>query len=204
MGPRLRIGLTGGIASGKSTAAKRFLELGVPVVDADELAREAVAPGEAAQGEVVRQFGPGVLTGGGELDRRALRDLVFADPTARRKLEAILHPRIRAQMQRRAALARGPYVIMAIPLLAEGGGQYGLDRVLLIDAAEDVQLERLMARDGGTLQQARAMLAAQAGRRERLALADDVIENTGSIGELQQAVDRLHRRYLDLAAAMAP
>ncbi|HUX74480.1 MAG TPA: dephospho-CoA kinase [Steroidobacteraceae bacterium] len=199
--PPLRIGLTGGIASGKSAVARRFAELGVPVIDADEIARAIVEPGEAAHGEVVRRFGGAILAANGELDRHALRKLIFSDAEARRDLEAILHPRIQAQMRRRAAALRGPYLVMVIPLLVEGGSREGLDRILVVDADEDVRLRRLIDRDGGTVLQARAILDAQASRAARLQLADDVLMNDGSLQELRGAVDDLHRRYLELAAA---
>src|SRR5208337_2390859 len=136
MARRLRIGLTGGIASGKSMVAQRFTELGVPVIDADESSRAVVAPGRPGLDEVVKRFGRDILTAAGELDRRALRTLVFADTGKRRDLEAILHPLIRADMQARAMRAVGPYVVLAIPLLVEGGRGDRLDRILLVDADE--------------------------------------------------------------------
>ncbi|HVC01070.1 MAG TPA: dephospho-CoA kinase [Steroidobacteraceae bacterium] len=198
MGP-LRIGLTGGIASGKTTVARRFAELGVAVIDADEIARALVAPGEPALGEIITRFGGAILTPDGALDRRALRERVFADVRARRDLEAILHPRIHTQMARRAAAAAGPYVLLVIPLLVEGGARRDLDRILVVDASEQAQFERLLARDGGPAEQAQAMLAAQASRADRLALADDVLRNDGSVEVLRAGVDDLHRRYLALA-----
>jgi dephospho-CoA kinase len=201
MPTRLRIGLTGGIASGKSTVAERFSELGVPVIDADVSARIAVAPGSPGLAQVVAKFGEHLLTADGALDRRALRNLIFSDPGRRRELEAILHPLIRADMERRASAAAGPYLVMAIPLLIEGGGRERVDRILLIDVGEEVQLKRLMERDGGTLEQARAILAAQASRASRLEAADDVVLNEGALSALRYTVDRLHQRYLDLAVA---
>jgi dephospho-CoA kinase len=201
---RLRIGLTGGIASGKSTVAQRFVELGIPVIDADESSRFVVAPGQSGLVELTKRFGAGVLGAGGELDRRALRNLVFADPQQRRDLEAILHPLIRADMARRAGAAVGPYLVMAIPLLVESGNPGQVDRILVVDVDEDVQLKRVMARDATTLEQARAILAAQAPRAVRLKAADDVIVNSGTVSELQQAVDGLHERYLGLAATVHP
>jgi dephospho-CoA kinase len=201
---RLRIGLTGGIASGKSTVAQRFVELGIPVIDADESSRFVVAPGQPGLTELTKRFGAGVLTANGELDRRALRTLVFADSQLRRDLEAILHPLIRADMARRASAALGPYLVIAIPLLVESGNQSQVDRILVVDVDEDVQLKRVMARDSTTLEQARAILAAQASRAARLKAADDVIVNSGSVSELQQAVDGLHERYLRLAATTRP
>ena len=204
MGRRLRIGLTGGIASGKSTVAQRFMELGVPVIDADEAARAVVEPGKPALAEVLKRFGSGVFAENGELDRRALRDLIFKDPGSRRDLEAILHPLIRADMERSAGLAVGPYVVMAIPLLVENGSSARVDRILVVDLDEAVQLQRVMARDGSTEEQARAILAAQASRSARLAAADDVLLNTGTVADLRQAVDQLHESYLRVAEAQRP
>jgi len=204
MGRRLRIGLTGGVASGKSTVAQRFVELGVPVIDADTAARAVVAPGKLGLAAVSKRFGPRVLAENGELDRRALRDLIFEDPGSRRDLEAILHPLIRADMEQSAELAVGPYVVMDIPLLVEGGSRDRVDRILVVDVDETMQLQRVMARDGCTEQQARAILASQASRRARLAAADDVLLNAGTVTDLRQAVDHLHERYLRLAEAQEP
>ena len=200
MRPPLSIGLTGGIASGKSTVAERFRELGVAVIDADEAARAVVAPGLPGLAQVVARFGTAVLGPGGELDRRALRERIFADTDSRRDLEAILHPLIREHMARLAENALGPYLVMAIPLLVEGGKRADLDRILVVDVDEATQLARLLSRDGVTLAQARAVLAAQASRAERLAKADDILENSGSIEDLRAGVDRLHARYRELAA----
>jgi dephospho-CoA kinase len=204
MGRSLRIGLTGGIASGKSTVAQRFMELGVPVIDADAAARAVVAPGKPGLAAVSERFGPSVLAKNGELDRRALRDLIFKDSGLRRDLEAILHPLIRADMEQRAELAFGPYVVMDIPLLVEGGSRERVDRILVVDVDEAAQLERVMARDRCTSEQARAILASQASRSARLAAADDVLLNTGTVTDLRQAVDHLHERYLRLAEAQRP
>jgi dephospho-CoA kinase len=203
MAPRLRIGLTGGIASGKSTVAQRFLELGVPVIDADESARSVVASGSPGLAEVIRTFGTNMLTENGELDRRALRNLIFADPERRRELESILHPLIQADMESRAAASVGPYVVMAIPLLVEGGRRDRVHRLLVVDVDEQTQLQRLMARDGGTHQQAEAILAAQASRASRLKAADDVLLNAGTVQDLRHAVDQLHQRYLSLSETLA-
>jgi dephospho-CoA kinase len=200
MGRRLRIGLTGGIASGKSTVAQRFLDLGVPVIDADQAARTVVAPGTPGLVAVIERFGPGVVAKNGELDRRTLRVLIFSDLGSRRDLEAILHPLIRVEMEERAESAAGPYIIMSIPLLVEGGSRDRVDRILVVDVDEGVQLKRLMARDGSSLTQAQAILASQASRSTRLAAADDVLLNVGTVTDLRQAVDRLHERYLRLAA----
>jgi dephospho-CoA kinase len=200
--PRLRIGLTGGIASGKSTVERRFVELGIPVINADDSSRAVVAPGQPGLEAVVSRFGTGVLTPDGELDRRALRSLVFQDPPRRRDLEAILHPLIRSDMERRAASAVGPYLVLSIPLLVEGGARDRVDRILVVDLDEALQLTRLMARDSVTADEARSIIAAQASRAARLKAADDVLVNSGTVPELRQAVDRLHERYLSLASAV--
>jgi dephospho-CoA kinase len=200
---RLRIGLTGGIASGKSTVEQRFVELGVPVVNADESARIVVARGQPGLDAVAAAFGEAILTADGELDRRALRSIIFKDSARRRELEAILHPLIRADMDRRSAAATGPYVVLSIPLLVEGGARDRVDRVLVVDADEEAQLRRLTARDAVSEADARATLAAQASRSARLSAADDILVNSGTVPELRQSVDRLHRRYLELAAQMA-
>jgi len=195
----LRIGLTGGIASGKSTVTQRFAELGVPVIDADVASRRVVEPGTPGLARVVERFGADVLADG-QLDRRALRNLIFKDSSLRQALDAILHPLIRAEMEREAAQAQAPYVVMAIPLLVEGGSSAKrVDRVLVVDADETLQIQRLQARDGSSEQQARAILASQASRAARLAAADDVLLNTATVAELRQAVDRLHEQYLQLA-----
>jgi dephospho-CoA kinase len=200
MARRLRIGLTGGIASGKSTVAQRFTELGIAVIDADVAARAVVEPGTPGLARVVERFGSGILDAEGALDRRALRRLIFDDPSARRDLEAILHPLIRADMERSAEAAAGPYIVMAIPLLVEGGGSANrVDRVLVVDVDESLQLQRVMARDGSSPEQARAILASQASRSARLAAADDVLPNSGTVTDVRQAVDLLHQRYLRLA-----
>ena len=199
MGRRLRIGLTGGIASGKSTVAQRFTEFGVPVIDADAAARAVVAPNTPGLARVIERFGPGVVADNGELDRRALRDLIFTNPGARRDLESILHPLIRAHMEKSADQAVGPYIVMAIPLLIENGPSDRVDRILVVDVDEAVQLRRVMERDGCTSEQARAILASQAPRSARLAAADDVLLNAGTVTDLRQAVDRLHEKYLRLA-----
>jgi dephospho-CoA kinase len=204
MSRRLLIGLTGGIASGKSSVAQRFVELGVPVIDADESSRLVVALGKPGLAAVAARFGAAILTATGELDRPALRDRVFADPQQRLALEAILHPLIRADMEWRAGVATGPYVVMAIPLLVEGGAARDrVDRILVVDVSEEIQLSRVTARDGCSLEQARAILSAQASRERRIKAADDVLDNSGTISELRHAVDSLHQRYLGLAAEMA-
>jgi len=196
----LRVGLTGGIASGKTAVADAFARRGVPVLDTDQLAREVVLPGTPGLAAVIGAFGAGILNADGTLDRRALRALVFADEAARRRLEAILHPAIRAALARHVAAIDAPYVIIAIPLLAETGGRDRVDRVLVVDSAPELQKARLLARDRETAAQAKAILAAQATRAARLAIADDCIENSGSLADLDAAVEKLHHQYLALAA----
>jgi dephospho-CoA kinase len=191
----LRIGLTGGIASGKSAVARLFAARGVPVIDTDQIARDVVEPGQPALAELVEAFGAAILRPDGHLDRRALREQVFADPSQRRRLEALLHPRILAELERRSAAAGGPYQVLVIPLLVEGGRRTPLDRVLVVDCPEETQLARLRARDGETEAGARAMLAAQARRGDRLAAADDVIVNDGTLEQLEAAVAALDARY---------
>lgn len=192
----LRIGLTGGIASGKSTVAKLFAALGIPVIDTDEIAREVVAPGSALLPQLIARFGDGILNREGALDRAALRAIVFADPAARAELDALTHPAILERMRARSATAGGPYQILAIPLLVEKGAAREVDRVLVIDSDEAAQIRRLQARDGATLEQARAILAAQAPRATRLAIADDVIVNDGDLHRLRDQVGHLHARYV--------
>jgi dephospho-CoA kinase len=198
----LRVGLTGGIASGKSAAAHRFGELGVPIIDADVSSRRVVARGSSGLAQIVERFGAGVLSPSGELDRGALRNLIFNDPTQRRALEAILHPLIRKDMDDQASAVRYPYMVLVIPLLVESADpRKRVDRILVVDATEETQIERLKNRDGGSEQQARSILAAQVSRAARLAAADDVLPNTGSIEELRTRVDELHQQYLQMAAS---
>ncbi len=198
-----RVALTGGIASGKSTVADRFAALGVPVIDTDVIAREVVEPGQPALAAITAAFGQEVLDAEGRLDRRRMRAQIFADPDARRRLEAILHPAIRAEMERQSRAAGGAYQVLVIPLLAEGGRRDHVDRVLLVDVPEALQVERLMTRDGVSREQAQASLAAQATRAARLALADDVVQNTGRVDDLRGQVAALHEKYLQLAASQA-
>ena len=204
MGRRLRIGLTGGIASGKSTVAQCFVELGIPVINADEVARAVVAKGQPGLAAVVERFGPGVLGPDGELDRRGLRNIIFSDDELRKALEHVLHPLIQADMERRAATVTTPYLVMEIPLLIEGGKLARVDRILVVDVDENTQLERVMARDSSSMTQARAILAAQASRADRLKVADDVLSNSGSVADLRRAVENLHARYVEIAALATP
>ncbi len=198
------VALTGGIASGKSEVERRFRALGVHVADADVAAREVVAPGTPGLAEVVQAFGPGALGLDGTMDRAAMRRRVFADEAARRRLEAIIHPRVRAALRAACEAAPGPYAIAAIPLFAEAGAEaYApwVDRVLVVDVPVEVQLERLLRRDGIDEALAWRMIRAQATRAERLAVADDVIVNDGPLDALDANVQALHGRYLSLAAA---
>jgi dephospho-CoA kinase len=198
------IGLTGGIASGKSEVARRFQALGVQVIDADVAARDVVAVDSEALAEVVAAFGPGILDVAGALDRAAMRRLVFDDSDARKRLEAIVHPRVRAILEAGCASASGDYVIAAIPLLAEGGGREHypwLDRILVVDVPPGIQLTRLLQRDGIDATLARGMVAAQASRGQRLAIADDVIVNDGSLEALGAHVEKLDALYRKLAGA---
>jgi dephospho-CoA kinase len=203
MAAPLRIALTGGIASGKTAVAEAFARRGVPIVDTDQLARELVEPGRPALDAVVAEFGPEVLGTDGRLDRRRLRALVFADEGRRHRLEAILHPAIRAATADAVAAVTSPYVVVAIPLLVESGQRQAYDRVLVVDCPPATQLARLMARDRESAQAGQAILAAQATRESRLAVADDVITNTGTLADLEAAVRPLHERYLALAATGA-
>jgi dephospho-CoA kinase len=197
--PGLVVALTGGVAAGKSAVTRRFEALGVPVHDADVAAREVIAPGSEGLAEVVSAFGADVLDHRGQLDRPSMRRRVFADPAARRRLEAIIHPRVRAWLRERALTDSTPYCLLAIPLLAENIAEYRwVDRVLVVDIPESVQLARLIARDGVDETLARRMIEQQASRADRLALADDVIDNRGDESSLDQAVAQLHRRYLAL------
>ena len=195
----LRIGLTGGIASGKSTVADLFGALEVPVIDTDKIAREVVEPGQPPLEKLVERFGTGILTPDGHLDRPKLRDIVFSDPKARADLEALTHPAIGSAVEAMAAAAGGPYQILVIPLLVEKGLGKRLDRVLVVDCPETLQLQRLQARDGSSPAQAQAILDAQASRTARLKAADDVIRNESDVAALRQQVEALHRRYLELA-----
>ncbi|GIX36503.1 MAG: dephospho-CoA kinase [Lysobacteraceae bacterium] len=189
------VAITGGIASGKSAAGRMFEELGRTLIDADAVARELVEPGQPALAEIRACFGEGVLLPDGRLDRRALRRRVFDDPDARRKLERILHPRIREVLRARSLAASGPYVLVAVPLLVESQGYDWVERILLIDVPEALQLARVMERDRIGPAEARAVLAAQASRAARWAVATDVIVNDGSLADLRRMVLALDLRW---------
>jgi len=193
----LRVGLTGGIGSGKSTAAREFARLGATVIDTDVIARELVEPGQPALKAIVDQFGADLLDASGGLDRSLLRQRVFADPARRRQLEAILHPPIRDRALQLADQAETPYCILVIPLLVESGDDYPLDRILLIDCPEKLQRQRARQRDGVSAAEFDAVLAAQASRQQRLARADDIIINDSELEHLATEVKRLHQNYLE-------
>jgi dephospho-CoA kinase len=202
--PPLRVGLTGGIASGKTTVSRLFEALGVPVIDTDVLAREVVAPGQPALAQIAERFGKQVIAQDGSLDRAALRSIVFVDPAARTELEQITHPAIRALLEERSRQHRSAaYQILVIPLLVETARRTPVDRVLVVDCSEDMQIRRLQARDGSTVEQARQILAAQVSRESRLAAADDVIVNDGDIAALRDRVAELHAKYTDLSTHQA-
>ena len=195
-----RVGLTGGIASGKSTAAKFFGALGVPILDSDQIARDVVEPGQPPLERLIERFGQKILTPDGHLDRPALRDIVFSDPRARADLEALTHPAIGAAMEARSATAGGPYQILVIPLLVEKNLAAHVDRVVVVDCEEELQVRRLRDRDGSTPEQVQAILKAQAPRAARLKAADDVIHNDTDMSAVREQVAALHTRYLELAA----
>lgn len=199
------IGLTGGIGSGKSAAAARFAELGVPVIDTDVIAHELTRPGRPALDAIRASFGNAVMAADGSLDRPVLRRRVFADPTARRQLEAILHPLILHEVKERLAALSVPYAVAVIPLLVETGAYDPLlDRIAVVDCPEELQIARTVARSGLAHEEVGAILAAQAPRSARLAAADDVIVNTGTLAALRDQIDALHQRYLMLAAERLP
>lgn len=195
-----RIALTGGIASGKSTVADMFSALGATVIDTDVVARKVVQPGEPALDEIRERFGENLIDAAGNLDRAAMRKRIFADESARLDLEAILHPRIGAETRRLADAAAGPYQIIVVPLLVGSPLAQFVDRILVVDCDEELQLQRLLARDTETVAQARRILAAQASREARLSIADDVIHNSGSLDETRELVTTLDENYRRLAA----
>ena len=194
------VGLTGGIGSGKSAAAEEFARLGATVVDTDAIAHELTAPGGAAIEGVRRLFGDACIDSRGAMDRGRVRALVFDDAAARKRLEGLLHPMIREESNRRIAAATGPYVVHVVPLLIESRDyRERIDRVLVVDCPEETQLTRVSARSGLSEEEVRRMMAAQIPRAERLAAADDVIDNSGSLDDLRRQVQALHRRYLAMS-----
>lgn len=199
----LRIGLTGGIGSGKTTVGRLFTAHGVPVLDADDIAHALTAPGQPGYQAILEHFGEAILDAGGAIDRAKLRDLVFAQPRQRLRLEALLHPLVFAALDQTAADLRAPYCILSIPLLLETGCRHLVDRVLVVDVPEAVQYQRVRARNGLDDNRIRQILAAQCTRQVRLAAADDTIRNDGGFAELESRVAVLHRRYLSMAASQA-
>lgn len=194
-----RVGLTGGIASGKTAVANILASLGAGVVDTDRVARDVVAPGQPGLEAVRREFGEGVMRASGELDRRALREVVFADPVARWQLESLLHPLIHARTLKALEQVRAPYAVAVVPLLVETGFGEWVDRVAVVDCPREIQLERLMNRDGIDPDRAESMLSAQVDRQTRLAAADDVIDNGGSRESTHRQARRLHALYRRLS-----
>lgn len=195
------VGLTGGIASGKTMVANAFADLGVAVIDTDIVARQVVEPGQPALAQVVDAFGEEILDESGALDRKALRDIVFSDDQQRQRLESILHPVIRDETFRQARDADGPYVIIVVPLLFESPMKDAMTRILVVDCSEETQLSRLMARDHESAANARRIMATQATRKQRLSIADDVVTNDSTPEAAREAVKALHESYLAQAKA---
>lgn len=198
----LRVGLTGGIGAGKTTVARLFAERGVPVFDADEVARRVTEPGQPAFGEIMHAFGTGLLTADGTLNRAALRRLVFADPEARHRLEAIIHPKVYSALEHWLQGTVAPYCLLSIPLLLESGRLDLVDRVLVVDCPEALQIERVMRRSGLSEAEVRAIIATQVSRADRLAKADDLVVNAGTLDALVRVVEALDQKYRDLAAGL--
>ena len=197
--PKLVVGLTGGIGSGKSSVSELFAELGATIIDTDQLARELVEPGTQGLDSVIAHFGNELLDKAGHLDRAKLRDIVFADPARRRQLENIMHPLIRTEVKQHIASADGAYCIVCIPLLLETGQEQTVDRVLVVDAPRETRIERVLQRDDSPRATIEGILAAQIGRQQRLDCADDVIDNSGNLDNLRPQVQALHNKYLKLA-----
>lgn len=191
--------MTGGIASGKTTVADNFAELGLPVIDTDVIARQIVRAGEPALEEIRERFGDSVIDESGELNRSAMRLLIFSNDELRLALENILHPRIGAETRRQSAVAGGDYQVIVVPLLVGSPLLQFVDRVLVVDCDENTQVERLLARDAESIQQARKIISAQASRDERLAIADDIISNNHGLAEIKQQVLLLDKKYRALA-----
>lgn len=195
-----RVGLTGGIASGKTSVANMFADLGALLIDTDIIARDVVTPGRPGLRRVIDAFGSDLLQADGTLDRRAMRRIVFEDTTKRRQLEAILHPLIREETELQMQAPGGPYQIVIVPLLLESPLRDSVNRILVVDCSEAIQFERLLERDTETAEQARRIIGAQASREDRLVIADDVISNDADLAATQKQVAELHRKYLLLAA----
>ncbi|WP_395405946.1 dephospho-CoA kinase [Pseudoduganella sp. UC29_106] len=200
MSGRFTVGLTGGIGSGKSVVARLFADRGVSIVDTDQIARGLTIPGGAAMPDIIAEFGADMADAQGAMDRAKMRELVFREPDAKRRLEAILHPRIREAVAAAAAIASGPYTIFDVPLLVESGSwKDRVDRVLVVDCPEEVQVARVMARNNLPEDQVRAIMAAQVPRTTRLAAADDIVNNGGQLEDLPPQIERLHQLYLDFS-----
>lgn len=201
--PGFLVGLTGGIGSGKTTVADMFAARGAAIVDTDQIAHWLTAPGGAAIGQIRAQFGDAFLTADGAMDRAKMREYVFAEPPAKARLEAILHPLIRSETERAAQQTKGDYLVFVVPLLVESGPSWKqrVARVLVVDCPEDIQIRRVMKRSGLSESEVRAIMAAQVSRQQRLATADDVINNDGDALALVPQVDRLHALYTSLATA---
>lgn len=198
----LRIGLTGGIGSGKSAVASLLMTRGVPIIDTDEIAHRLVEPGQPAFDEIVRNFGEDILDANCRIDRDKLRERVFENAGERQRLEAILHPRIREMVREKLEALHAPYCILVVPLLIESGFIDLVDRVLVVDALESVQIQRTLARSGLTEAEIRKIMAAQVSRAQRLQRANDVIDNNSDRKHLEKEVERLHQWYLSLAATV--
>jgi dephospho-CoA kinase len=193
------VALTGGIASGKTLISDEFAKLGVLVIDTDLIAHEIVEPGQPALQEIKETFGSGIIDAHGRLKRSELRALIFSDPEARKKLESILHPRIRQEVGKAIAKVSSAYCILVIPLLAEKGAYPYIDRILVVDVGPETQISRLMARDKSSRKKAEQALASQAGREQRLKIADDILDNSGSPEQARREVAQLNLKYLQLA-----
>lgn len=196
----MKVGLTGGIGCGKSTVCDLFRQHGITVIDTDELARQVVSPGSPALAAIAQRFGKGIILPDGTLDRKKMRETVFTDAAMRGKLEAITHPAIRTLLQKQLRSVRSPYVVIAIPLLIEKQWQEQVDRILVVDCSEALQLERVMARDGGDEKIIRAIIESQTPRKTRLERADDIIHNDGDLDSLRLQVETLHRYYTTIAS----
>ena len=194
------VGLTGGIGSGKTTVANLFAAQGAGLIDADEISRRLTAPAQPAVAEIARKFGAQFIAADGSLDRARMRNLIFTNATARKDLEAILHPLVRQESARQILASTAPYVIVVVPLLIESGAYRGrMDRILVVDCAPDIQISRVMERSGLSRSEVLAIIATQASRRQRLSEADDVIHNDDGVETLPAQVNPLHLRYLELA-----
>lgn len=194
------VGVTGGIASGKSTVAEGFAALGVPIIDTDVLAREVVALNTPALEAITKQFGPSILQADGQLNRAALRDIIFSDEAARTTIESITHPAILQRMLAEIASVHAPYVLVLVPLLIEQGWDSLVDRILVVDVPEHIQVKRLIERDQLSAEQAEAMINSQTDRLTRLGKADDVIDNQDTLDQLAAVISSLHTHYLTLAS----